>query len=512
MRAPALNLWFALEKLVAEESIPPPWPQNDYAQEGQASEAADGDVECGPTRKKKPLMRNIETSAEPSFGSKESGNASVELEFAGSTDDSNYSSPHNDTDHGTTAPPSALDRGTSDGRKDAQVRLEDEDVDAGDGPKNLESGKGNTHQTDEGQPPSNASPPPEVQTIPEIDASQQSKREFDASISGPRGKSSEDLLTREDSPEEGISPSVDAYTQDSGDIDRPLAGEEDKKSIQGYVRAPSLRRPTPAEDAREYVGPIQDVSEIDREYARWNKAIVEQQLLANPSSEEAYLCVNPRVLARVFEEGGLGLLAPEHAEREFSAAVANVYQRRVLGHSARLRVLRRCSSNGPPDCTAFLAGSVLAAFRMQSDEEASGNAYYRRLADLLGCETQGGHPVGFDPSVFESLWTYLYNWLHEVHGRRLAMPRGVVGFRRFVALPLAHVPLRSLDIDKLPAFFSWAEYQPGGRVRHDRLLADLKQWQQSRNMLTPTGARAPFRRPVRFGLGPSQRRIGIMGR
>ena len=270
-------------------------------------------------------------------------------------------------------------------------------------------------------------------------------------------------------------------------VDSLPVGEKDKISAEEVARVPSPRRPTPMEDAHEYVMVVQDVASVDPEYARWNNAIVAQLLLVGLTSEEAYLCINPRILARVFNDEGLGSLTPEQAEQQFTTAVANIYHRHVLAHSDRLRVLRRCS-NGPPDCVAFLAASVLAAFRMQSDEDLAGNAFYRRLADLLGCEIQGVHPVGFDPVVFESLWVFLHNWLRDVHGRRLALPRGDVGFRRFVALPLAHVPLRSLDIDKLPVFFSWAGYQPGSLVRHERLLTDLKRWQQSRNMLTTTGA------------------------
>ena len=289
------------------------------------------------------------------------------------------------------------------------------------------------------------------------------------------------------------------WTSNSGGVYHPQSEQEPQKPTEVDAQAtadgwrvPSPRQPAPPEDAREYAVAIQDVSSVDREYARWNSAIVERLLLAGSSLEKALLCVNPRILARVYEDGGLGLITPEQAEKQFTTAVANVYQHRVLKYSTRLRVLRRCSGGGPPDCTAFLAGSVLAAFRMQSEEELSGNAYYRRLADLLKCEMQGAHPIGFEPPVFESLWIFLHNWLCEVHGRQLAMPKGDVGFRRFVALPLAHVPLRSLDVEKLPVFFSWSGHQPGARVGHDRLLTDLKRWQGSRNMLTPTGTRALY--------------------
>ena len=197
-------------------------------------------------------------------------------------------------------------------------------------------------------------------------------------------------------------------------------------------------------------------------------------------------------LASAFAEAGYDILAPEDAEQRFSSAVANVYSKRVIGHRAHLHVLRRCGDDGLPDCAAFLAASVLAAYHMQSNDEVSGNAYYRRFADLLRCKMSGAHPVGFNTPVFESLWTFLRNWLHKVHGRQLVTPRADVGLRRFVALPLAHVPLRRLEIEKLPAFFAWAGYEPQSRINPAQLFADLRRWQQSRNALTQTGADALF--------------------
>jgi hypothetical protein len=306
----------------------------------------------------------------------------------------------------------------------------------------------------------------------------------------------EDQQSQEELPDGPVAVPVDGQVEtDSEDLghslpeqDHPITSAGTRLTTGSTKGVSSPRRPAPREDAGEYKILVRDVSEVDQEYARWNRVIVEQLLLVRASTENVYLCVNPRILAKTYGEAGFDLLTPDQAEQRFSTATAQIYRKRVLKHRDRLHVLRRCGDGGFPDCAGFLAASVLAAYRMQFDEEVSGNAYYKRLADLLGCGTQGVHPVGFDPAVFESLWMFLHNWLREVHGRRLAMPRGDVGFRRFVALPLAHVPLRSLDVDKLPAFFSWAGYQPGGRVRHDRLLSDLRRWQQARNALTPTGA------------------------
>ncbi len=480
------------EEAKSEGVISPASLRDEHVQGGQALRTSGGRMERDSTFQQP--QRDVEEPAETPRRNGETNDASVEQNVTVDTDGTRYSSPNDEISHEASAPPIVLDHGTSDEHEDESGPARAEDVGAGDGIANPELAEEDAHQ-EEGAPSAGPAEPPVVESEPVIDASTanasgQSAPESDSPLSTPADMPSEDLRGRVDSSEEQATISVDTPALSSGCVDRqPLEGD-DEEPAQGDRRAPSPRRPTPPEDASEYVAAVQGVSAVDREYARWNRLIVEQLLLTTPSSEEAYLCVNPRILARVSEESGFGFLTPEQAEQQFSTAVANVYQRRVLGHSARLRVLRRCSGGGPPDCTAFLAGSVLAAFHMQSDEEASGNAYYKRLADLLACGRQGVYPVGFDPAVFESLWMFLGNWLHEVHGRRLAMPRGDVGFRRFVALPLAHVPLRSLDVDRLPAFFSWAGYQPGGRVRHERLLSDLKRWQQSRNVLTPTGSEA----------------------
>ena len=283
---------------------------------------------------------------------------------------------------------------------------------------------------------------------------------------------------------------VESVEEESKRSDQSVSDSKSKRVADGE-RTPRPRRPAPRVDAGEYKVRVRDVSVVDQEYAHWNRVIVDHILLTKRRSEDVYLCVNPRILAKVFDEAGLEILNPEHAEQRFSTAVANVYRKRILRHRDHLQVLRRCSDDGYPDCAAFLAGSVLAAYHMQSDEKVSSNAYYKRLAKLLGCDMQGGgYPVGFKPPVFESLWMYLKNWLQKEHKRRLVMPQGDAKFRRFVALPLAHVPLRYLDIEKLPYFFSWAGYQPGGRVRPDQLLFNLRRWQQSKKRLTQTGAGA----------------------
>jgi hypothetical protein len=236
----------------------------------------------------------------------------------------------------------------------------------------------------------------------------------------------------------------------------------------------------------------------DVAYLVWNRALAQYCLFGDELDELLYLTVTPTILAAALSEVQPGRLLPEDAEAAFVRAVAAVYRGRVLEHRQRLRILRRCGPEGLPDCIAFLAASVLAAYEMRSDEEAAATAYYSRLAELLTCDLTGGHPRGFDPDEFEALWHFLDGWLRTEKGRRLALPGPEVGLRRFVALPLTHVPLRRVDIERLPEFFAWVGYEPGARIARTKLDQDLVSWSLGRTPFTSAGmaALADERRPA----------------
>lgn len=250
-------------------------------------------------------------------------------------------------------------------------------------------------------------------------------------------------------------------------------------------------RPRPSRPSQEsYEQPFVDPSlrPPSKEYAVWNKAVVQHCLLADDAKDqEVYLTISPRVLAGALSEVVDVILAPEEAEARFGDAVSEMYRTRVLPHPRKLEVLRRCGGEGLPECAAFLALSVLAAYRMHTDEGAAANAYYKRLDELLLCGLSGGLPRGFDPDEFESLWLFLRTWLDREHGRQMAMPGPDVGLRRYVALPLTHVPLRQVDIERLPDFFDWAGYEAGERVPIERIDADLSKWARVRDALTNAG-------------------------
>jgi len=84
--------------------------------------------------------------------------------------------------------------------------------------------------------------------------------------------------------------------------------------------------------------------------------------------------------------------------------VSLAYRTQILTEPEKLWALATLGDDGMPISVAFLALSVLAAYEMHADEEAGPNAYYPRLALLLGIDLVAGHPRGFDLQDFEGLW------------------------------------------------------------------------------------------------------------
>lgn len=238
------------------------------------------------------------------------------------------------------------------------------------------------------------------------------------------------------------------------------------------------------------------MSSEDR-YILWNYMLAEHCLLADSCEGTVLLTVAPQMLATALEEAGEGGRSPEEAEADFIVAVANMYRDRVLGSAAKLRSLKSTSTNDVPFGIGFLALSVLAAFHMRTDDEHTGRAFYPRLAEMLECDLVRSHPVGFEGDVFLELWDELAAWLKAHYGRELAVP-DASGVRRYVAYPFAHVPLRQVDIERLPQFFDAYGYEPRARAPLDRLTYDLYEASGPWRHLTESGRNAlkdRYRRP-----------------
>lgn len=231
--------------------------------------------------------------------------------------------------------------------------------------------------------------------------------------------------------------------------------------------------------------------ELSDPYVRWNRLLAEQCLLGESvEARPAYLSVTPRILAAALQAGQGVTLTEEDAALDFVAAVSSTYHRCVLPEPDKLWVLSRPTADDLPGSIAFLGASVLAAYEMHTAEGAGPNAYYPRLASLLKCELAGGVPIGFEQEDFADLWEMLSRWLQTASNRRLALPGPDAGLRRFVAYPLCHVPLRKLDVEKLPEFFYASGLEPGSRIPPDEMYDGFLHWAATRSILSRAGEAA----------------------
>jgi hypothetical protein len=257
-------------------------------------------------------------------------------------------------------------------------------------------------------------------------------------------------------------------------------------AVSPKVRAiPAERKPAPKLDISLYAGQGATPPFPDN-YLRWNRLLTER-FIRRSAQEQIHLAVSPRALASVLSESMGKGVSPTDAEGDFVASVRDAYTTHVLSSPGRLQIFRRITPDGLPACVAMLALSVLAAHRMHSDDASSGAAYYIRLAALLDIERSAANvPEGFRPAEFESLWGFLAEWIARNSTARLVLP-DADDHRRYIAYPLAHVPLRQLDLEKLPAFFDWAGYSPTSAVSQDRVADDLRRWDQSYSRLSQAG-------------------------
>ena len=169
----------------------------------------------------------------------------------------------------------------------------------------------------------------------------------------------------------------------------------------------------------------------EKQYVLWNYMVADTCLLSDSSDGVVQLIITPRTLARAYEEAEQELLTPEQAEASLIASVSAVYASRVLPSPQGLRALGSTHNYDVPYATGFLALTVLAAYHMRTDEEHSANAFYPRLAQMLGCRLGQTYPVRFDGDEYIALWAELDEWLR----RHFRAPSGNAGLKQPQKVP-----------------------------------------------------------------------------
>lgn len=123
---------------------------------------------------------------------------------------------------------------------------------------------------------------------------------------------------------------------------------------------------------------------------------------------------------------------------------------------------------GPPADLPVLCACVLAASRMRPDERHATQAYYARLAEVLGLPVRGAWPgvAGFEriPDRFRAFAGWLDR--HEFGRRgRLALPTSPQPV--LVGVPISQALLRRVDRDRLGGLFD--RYRGALRIGRDPL-------------------------------------------
>jgi hypothetical protein len=223
-------------------------------------------------------------------------------------------------------------------------------------------------------------------------------------------------------------------------------------------------------------------------YQLWNYIFLERLATLDAQDGFVLLTVNPRLLAVALSEANEARCGPDEAERDLIDAVREAYQQLVR---SRLNIsVFKSRPNGEPASPAYLALSVLAAYNMHRDNDRTARAYYPRFAKLLGVGLdRNNYPLGFDGPSFIQLWEDLSQWLKQTYGRTLTPPVESRA-RHYVVYPLAHVPLRQVDVERLPRFFATHGYTPGSRPPLDKLAYDLVQRQGPWSEFTGAGKAA----------------------
>lgn len=191
------------------------------------------------------------------------------------------------------------------------------------------------------------------------------------------------------------------------------------------------------------------------------------------------------------DDDELAKVAPTQAATDPAGSLANA----VLQHAPisagggmfsgfRPHIQRwRRSPSGPPPTLPVLALTVLAAARMQRDDQGAASAYYLRLAQALlpeGPEWRVQHVKALLPAAFQRdiapMWRQLHEWLVAEGGSYgLSTIREHPHFT-YIGYPLSQALVRASDRAVLTRFFAAIDVTGSGVPESSALMNYLRLW------------------------------------
>jgi hypothetical protein len=210
---------------------------------------------------------------------------------------------------------------------------------------------------------------------------------------------------------------------------------------------------------------------VEADEVGWNRALRAWFFRADLADRPVYLAVDQETLTAIAKEFHLDV-------QDATESLSRVVQTRISPRSplewwvSQAVRWRQAGSKSDPPFLPLLAVTVLAATIV---DDVNDRSYYRRLNSLLGLP---GHvmPHDFDSDI-QQLWTYLNEWLTDVHHGQLGVATASnAGRQANVGWAQSQILLRPSDRARLPLFFTALGVQPGQLVDGDLLVRRLASW------------------------------------
>lgn len=185
-------------------------------------------------------------------------------------------------------------------------------------------------------------------------------------------------------------------------------------------------------------------------YDEWNSAILHYLIDGVPIGSRVFLAIDEEALMRIANL----LEEPPPTPQRVDDFIQAIRQRCVAFEGQSVKRFKPDFSDvrsNPPPYLAFLAATVLAAYRMGEDEEVSANNYFDRLDEMLGLpETIHGRPAGLEHE--DLLWRHWARWL-DYRGFLPSAQAGS-GAHKYIRYPISQTFLRETDKDALWRHFT----------------------------------------------------------
>lgn len=184
-------------------------------------------------------------------------------------------------------------------------------------------------------------------------------------------------------------------------------------------------------------------------YQEWNQALAKYFLSGTPLGTKIYLSVDQDILEFIGQTS-FSSQDTQSWTKDFQTAVVKQI---VFDNDVNLENLKSIDCEGIPNCVAFLASTILAAYQMADEGNISESNYFKRLREILGlpgCGRLRGIKSGAEAE--EPLWQIWNNWLWEqgyVPSAQLGR-----GSQKFIKYPISQCLLRQADKDRLQDFFT----------------------------------------------------------